>query len=386
MGPSRIAKTGLVAATAWLILQLPAAALPLGELARAAQRAGIDVGVAVDTNLNAARQAIAASEFTSTTVENRLKWGSLSPAQGVYDFSGADALVDQAEQNGQRIRGHTLFWDRLNGMPGWLEADVAGATDPVAHLTQLMQTHAATVVGRYAGRLAQWDVVNEPLAQLLPTMDPESLFFQTLGESYLDVAFHAAHAADPTAQLFLNETLTEVPTRFDALLQIAQGMLDRAAPLHGIGLQGHFLLGPPDRTQLQSQLEAVAAMGLAVELTEVDISLNHFLGDPDPLAAQARAYADVFGACVAVTACTGVTVWGVDDGDTWLDTFALTAAGAPHRPLLFDAQGLPKPAYHAAVAALPEPSLGALLLLGGAALRRASAQGRARAESDRQRS
>ena len=65
-------------------------------------------------------------------------------------------------------------------------------------------------------------------------------------------------------------------------------------------------------------------------------------------------------ACLAVTACTGITVWGVDDSDTWLDSFFLSASQAPNRPLLFDESGDPKPAYDAVVFALPEPGASAL--------------------------
>ena len=275
--------------------------------------------------------------------------------------------MDWAEQNGLRVRGHALFWDRLNGSPDWLAGEVAAAPDPAAHLTQLMQTHAQTVVGRYAGRIEQWDVVNEPLALGGAVLDPESLFAQTLGEDYLDIAFHAAHAADPDADLFLNEVLTEGPVVFDALLGLVEGMLDRGVPVHGVGLQSHAFLIPPEGAALQAQLERIAALGLMVELTELDLPIFLFSQEADPLAAQAQAYADVFAACLAVTACTGITTWGLHDGDTWLDENPLSAPFAPNRPLLFDELLQPKPAYAAVVAALPEPAMGLLTLLGLAA-------------------
>jgi len=324
-----------------------------GSLAVAAEAAGLQVGAAVDYNLNAARREIATREFTSATMENSLKWQSLSASPGVYDFSNADQAVTWAQQSGFRLRGHTLIWNSLNGKPVWLDAEVAAAPDPVAYLTQLMQTHIQTVMQRYEGQIPQWDVVNEPLAVLGDTLDPDSLFYQTLGESYLDIAFHAARAADPQAELFLNETMAEaLPAKFNALIALVQGMQARGVPIDGVGLQGHFFLGAPDPVSLQSQLEQVAALGLSVELTEVDIPISLFASEPDPLEAQAQAYSDVFAACLQVTACTGVTVWGIDDDDTWLDTFWLTQANAPNRPLLFDGLGQPKPAYDAVVSIL----------------------------------
>lgn len=324
-----------------------------GALAAAARQAGLEVGAAVDSDLDPSRLELAAREFTSVTVENSLKWRPLAPSAGSYDFSRADAVVGWAEQNGLRVRGHTLFWDRLNGRPLWLAAEVAAAPDPAAHLTALMEAHAQTVVGRYAGRIAQWDVVNEPLALGGRQLDPQNLYFQTLGEQYLDVAFRAARAADPRAVLFLNEVLTEAPPVFEGLMELLGALLARGVPVDGVGLQSHFFLAPPDPLALQSQLERIAALGLRIELTEVDIPLFLFAGSADPLAAQAQAYADVFASCLAVAACTGITTWGVDDGGSWLDSPSQpTSLFAPNRPLLFDELGRPKPAYDAAVGAL----------------------------------
>ena len=351
------------------LLATPSAATPLaaGALGEAARGAGIHVGAAVDTTDTTSQRETVAREFTSVATENVLKWGPLSPAPGVYDFSAADPIVDQAEQEGLRIRGHTLFWDRLNGSPDWLESEVGAAPDPAARLTELMQDHAATVVGRYSGRIDQWDVVNEPLAFGGAGFDPENFFFQTLGEDYLDIAFEAARAADPDAQLFLNETLTELPSMFDGLIQLVEGMQSRGVPIDGVGLQSHYFLARPDLAALQSQLERIEALGLLVELTELDIPLFVFGAEPDPLAAQAQAYADVFAACVAVAACSGITTWGIDDSDTWLDSFGLTQGFAPNRPLLFDELGQPKPAYATAVDAMlavPEPGTAVLTLFG----------------------
>ena len=267
------------------------------------------------------------------------------------NFSNADQLVDFAIENGQRIRGHTLFWHRLNGLPSWLSEELGKSSDPAARLEELMVTHTATVVGRYAGQLAQWDVINEPLAIVGGGFDPENIFYQLLGEEYLDIALLQAHAADPSAELFINETFVEFqPVKFDALIALAQRLLGRGIPLHGLGLQGHFFVRAPDEAILRDQLQRIAALGLKAEITELDIPLPLFSGKPDPLAAQAQAYADVFNACLAVTLCSGITMWGIDDAHTWLDSFL--AITAPNRPLLFDEMLRAKPAYDSVVKTL----------------------------------
>lgn len=322
-------------------------------LADAARQAELEVGVAFGSgdNRSAEQKAVVSLEFTSITAENEMKWQSLAPISDSYDFRRADQLVDFALANGQRVRGHTLFWHRLNGVPAWVHEELNEAADPAARLRELMATHIDTVMGRYAGRLAQWDVINEPLSLVSGDFDPENIFYQLLGEEYLDFALLRAHAADSSAALFINETFTEFqPDKFDALIALAQRLLDRGVPLHGIGLQGHFFVRAPDEAILRDQLQHIAALGLKAEITELDIPLPLFSTSPDPLTAQAQAYADVFNACLAVTLCSGITVWGVDDAHTWLDSFL--SITAPNRPLLFDEELQAKPAYDSVVDAL----------------------------------
>jgi endo-1,4-beta-xylanase len=320
-------------------------------LADAARQAGLTVGAAVNTDASFEQLAVTSREFTSVTAENAMKWGSLAPTSSSFNFSDADRLVDFAVANGQRLRGHTLFWHRLNGLPDWLTEELNKSSDPAARLRELMVTHAATVVGRYAGQIAQWDVINEPLAATGADFDPENIFFQLLGEEYLDIALLLAHTADPSAELFINETFVEFqPKKFEGLIALAQRLLARGIPLHGLGLQGHFFVRAPDEAILHDQLQRIAALGLKVEITELDIPLPLFSNTPDPLAAQAQAYADVFNACLAVTLCSGITMWGIDDAHTWLDSFL--AFSAPNRPLLFDETLQAKPAYGSVVKTL----------------------------------
>lgn len=322
-------------------------------LSEAARHAGLEVGVAFSGEASAERKALVSAEFTSVTPENAMKWQSLSPNPGSYDFASADQLVQYAVANGQRIRGHALFWHRLNGTPDWVFEEIDNASDPSTRMRELMVDHIAIVVGRYAGQLSQWDVVNEPLSLVGEDFDPENIYYQLLGEEYIDLALLHAHAADPSAELFVNETFTEfLPGKFDALIALAQRLLDRGVPLHGLGLQGHFFLRAPDPVILHDQLERIADLGLKVEITELDMLLSLFSAAPDPIDAQAQAYADVFSACLSVPLCSGITVWGSDDAHTWLDSFVLSADNAPNKPLLFDASLRAKPAYDAAVEVL----------------------------------
>jgi endo-1,4-beta-xylanase len=263
--------------------------------------------------------------FTSVTPENAMKWEVVEPDQGRFAFDQADTVVGFAERTGKRIRGHPLVWDQQ--VPAW----VRESKDVMAALRR----HVTTMVERYKGRVEMWDVVNEPLEDDgTLTRTPWS---QAAGERFIDEAFRAAHAADPKARLFLNELAAERPgPKLRALLALAGRLKQRGVPIDGIGLQNHTnTANPPTEADLRRTFGRIAALGLDVEITEMDVTVP-----PDgDLAAQARAYAAAARACVAAPNCTGLTVWGVTDKWSWL--------GAEKRPLLFDASGDPKPALTA---------------------------------------
>ncbi len=288
--------------------------------------------------------------FNSVTSQNELKWGPVEPEPGVYDFTRADETVAFAEANGLRMRGHVLFWHRAS-LPDWLPAELAAAHDAEARLRELMRERVETTMGRYRGRIHTWDVVNEPLALLSDQVDPSSIFYQTFAsyDDFLDLAFELAREADPDAKLFLNEVFASVSdATFAGLHRLVKGMVERGTPIDGVGIQGHYVLALPDRDVLIERLRAFADLGLLVEITELDVSIRLLDDAPDPLAAQAEVYRDVYEACLAVDACIGVTTWNSNDGSTWLDRDPIFGARAPHRPTLFDTGLRPKPAYLAA--------------------------------------
>jgi len=343
---------------------LPGADCTLAETAR---QAGVLVGAAIATPDGIREKTTVPRDFNSITAENAMKWGELAPTVGSYDFAEADAIADFAASQGVRLRGHTLVW--WSQMPADLEDEVEAAADPAARLRELIDEHLSTVVPRYRDVVTVWDVVNEPLAQYTGDLDP-NIFWRTLGETYIDEAFHRVHELDPDAQLVLNDFLFfyGLGTPFDqkarGFLDLVQRLLDRGVPVHGVGVQAHFygaavdLLPLPTREEFEGFLRALADLGVDVELTELDVSLNYWRGDPDPFARQAEFYGEVVAACMAVPNCTDVTLWGIDDSRTWLDVVPPMNAAGPHHPLLFDASLEPKPAYFAvrdAVAAREGP-------------------------------
>jgi endo-1,4-beta-xylanase len=364
------ASVGLLA-----LLAAPARSLTLADclapgadcsLRQAAELAGVHIGAAVQPRLFESDPLYVPTlvqEFDSVTAENAHKWPQLHPEQGVYDFVDGDAVVDLAEANGMRVRGHTLLWANPTRIPDYVNS----MSSPEALRAELAE-HIGTVVGRYAGRIESWDVVNEPLENLGTTLY-DNVFHQHLGPDYIAEAFRMAHAADPTARLFLNEIFVTVPgsERFGAFYDLVEGLLDDGVPIHGIGLQTHLLGNLVDRdpSEFQAAVQAFADLGLRVEITEMDVPM---IAGEDRLADQAEIVFEIVGACLAVEACDAVTFWGFTDLHTWIDA----QFGPGLQPLLFDEYYQRKPAYGAlrdallARARIPEP--GVALLLGCASV------------------
>ncbi len=314
-----------------------AADTPLRDLADAK---GKVMGTAVTgSKLTGTYGDTAAREFNALTPGNAMKWGSVEPAQGTFNWAEADQIVAFAEANGQQVRGHTLVWHSQN--PGWL----TNGTWTAAQLSRLMNDHIALEVGRYKGRLATWDVVNEPFNE--DGTYRQTLWYNGLGADYIAQALTAARAADPAAKLYINDYNVEgVNAKSTALYNLVKSLKERGVPIDGVGLQAHLIVGQVPST-LQQNIQRFADLGVDVAITELDIRMQ-LPSDSAKLTQQAADYRAVVGACVAVARCVGVTVWGFTDSDSWIpDTFPGQGAATP-----YDENYAPKPAYHAIAQAL----------------------------------
>ena len=315
-----------------LALGLP----PVADLSSAAEATprAVPIGAAVSwvrLRDDPGLRALVAREFDSVTPENEQKMAFVQPRQGTFAFAEADALVDAARARGKRVRGHTLVWHQQN--PAWLTARPWTADE----LRLVLADHVGTVAAHFRGRVDTWDVVNEPLEDDGTLRAGGAPWLPVLGPSYIETALRAARAADPSARLFINELAAERPgPKLDALVALAAGLKARGVPLDGIGLQNHTTAGGfPDRGALVATMRRFAALGLDVEITEMDVVSR-------TPAEQAPAYLEAAAACAAVEACTRITVWGLSDADSWL--------GPAAQALPFDAALRPKPAWTALTA------------------------------------
>lgn len=284
---------------------------------------------------------VLAREFSSLSAENQMKWEFLRPEQDVYDFEQADAIVAFARGNRQVVRGHTLLWHSQN--PEWLEE---GDFTP-EELREILRDHIHTVVGRYAGRIQQWDVANEIFLDNGQLRSEENIWIRELGIGIVADAFRWAHEADPQAKLFFNDYNVEgINPKSNAYYELIQQMLADGVPVDGFSTQGHLstLYGFPG--DLQANLQRFDDLGLETAITEVDVRIPVADGTR-PTAAQLAQQADYYDrmleACLAVLGCKSFTLWGFVDTYSWVPVFF---AGESAATVMFSDYER-KPAYFA---------------------------------------
>jgi endo-1,4-beta-xylanase len=305
------------------------------------------IGTAVATwHFNEAKyKATAAREFDSLTPENEMKWEAVEPQPDQFSFRGGDALVAFAEEHGMRVRGHTLVWH--SQLAPWVKS-LSGDD-----LRAAMIRHVKTVAGHWKGKIAQWDVVNEALTDA-GELRGESPF-TALGPEYLDAAFRAAHEADPDALLFYNDYEIEAPgaRKTEAAFGLVKRLKESGVPIHGIGFQMH--VDPrrwPTPADIRENFQRFAALGLFIEITEMDVPVGEMPGSRDDKLAHQKALThDIVAACLSVEKCSGITVWGVVDKYSWLadPKWGKLRGSLPHDPLPFDDGYRAKP-MHAGIA------------------------------------
>ncbi len=324
-----------------------------GSLREEAAPIGLHIGTAVipfdlDTPAYA---AVLAEQFSAVTPGNEMKWGVVEPTQGQFDWSGADRLVAFAAQHRQLVRGHTLLWH--NQLPTWLTTGVANGTITSSQLTGLLEQHIFTEVGRYRGKIWQWDVANEFFLDANPSgINPNDFWVANLGPGIIPQAFKWARQADPHALLFYNDYNIAgedgTNAKSDAVYAWLQQMLDQGVPIDGVGDQGHLdTQFGFSGSQMTRDLQRYADLGLKVAITEADVRtfVNNATDQvpTDNLAVFAHPYefGQMMKAALAVPECISFTVWGFGDADSWVPGF-FTGEGYA---TLYDVNLNPKNAY-----------------------------------------
>ncbi|WP_417364383.1 endo-1,4-beta-xylanase [Galbibacter sp.] len=304
---------------------------------------------------------IAKTQFNSIVAENIMKSGRVQPKEGEFDFTLADKFVEFGEQNDMHIHGHTLIWH--SQAPRWFFTDNAGDLVSKEVLTERMKTHIFTVVGRYKGRVASWDVVNEAIED--DGSYRQSNFYKILGEDFIKLAFKFAHQADPEAKLYYNDYSMANPRKRNGVVKMVEELRREGIHIDGIGMQGHVGLNNPDLEEFDKSLEAYGKLG-KIMITELELSvlpspwgdagaelsdtytyddkMNPFPnGLPDDVQQQfTHRFIDFFKLFLKhKDNITRVNLWGINDGNSWKNNWPVR--GRTDYPLLFDRENNAKP-------------------------------------------
>lgn len=356
-------------------LRAALAATGLKDVFKADFLIGTALSVRTLADPDSRQRDLIAREFNAITAENCMKWGEIHPEEGQWKWEFPDRFVAFGEQHGMHIVGHTLVWH--SQAPRYLFVDEQGAPVSAERLRKRMEMHISTLVDRYRGRIATWDVVNEAIEEDDKGWR-ETRWLKILGPSYFERAFQLAHEADPKAQLIYNDYNEHNPGRRNFLIERISDFKRRGIPIHGVGFQGHIGLDYPDLAEYERSIQAVAAEGLRLHITELEVDvlpraweftgaeisaireysekLNPYVdGLPKSVEQQQVArYREFFELLLKYRdVIDRVTFWGTHDGESWKNDFPVR--GRTNYPLLFDRQLKPKAVYDALIALAAQP-------------------------------
>lgn len=350
------------------------AATVLKDVYKDAFLIGTAVTPAITSGADKASQDIVVQHFNSITVENVMKAALINPEPGVYNFAPADDFVAFGQKNNMFIVGHTLVWH--NQCPAWFFTNAAGKPNSKQEQIERLRDHIKTVAGRYAGKVHAWDVVNE-------VIDNDGSYRPTTwvnafgnGDTLVKYAFKFAAEFAPNTELYYNDFNAWRPAKRDGIVRLVKMLKAEGIRIDGVGMQGHWGLNYPKTEYIEAAIDAYAASGVKVMITELDVDvlpltkegqiigqgmadkqfqLEEFKtyldpyrkGMPDDVQQQlTKRYEELFSIFYKRRdKIARVTLWGVHDGMNWKNDYPI-----PNRtnyPLLWDRNRKPKPALNA---------------------------------------
>ncbi|HEY0333121.1 MAG TPA: endo-1,4-beta-xylanase [Stenotrophomonas sp.] len=339
------------------------------------------VGAAINSSVvegkDAAAQALVIRQFDTVTAENELKPENLLTRPGVYDFTRGDAYVAFGKKHDLFVVGHTLLWHIQT--PPWMFTDAQGRPHDADAQIEQLRSYIEHVAGHYAGKVQAWDVANE-------VIDEDGSYRQSPwlknvgdGDRLLREAFRFAARYAPDTELYYNDFNTFKPAKRDGIVRLVKMLQAAGLRIDGVGMQGHWGIDGPSIAEIEATIDAFAALGVKVMITELDVDVlpqpprtDGMPADqrlslpadaterakldpwpdglpPDMQRKLAKRYADLFALFHRKRdVIDRVTFWNVHDGASWKNDYPVQ--GRTNYPLLFDRQAKPKPAFDAVLA------------------------------------
>ncbi len=211
-------------------------------------------------------RAMVAANFNKVVLENDLKWAAWEEAQSNdhhrFRQSWTDRALDWLAERGIQVRGHYGAWGNIQGPDDWNHN-----RDTSDGLDQRLMQHLRRKLPAIGARVQEWDGINHPIGWSGDTLetrygaDLNASIIKEMKRLYLQGEF------------WLNED-QNLPggSRIDAYTGFIERMLERDAPVDGIGFQGHFrestLTGIPE---LARRLDHFAQRLPRLQITELDV-------------------------------------------------------------------------------------------------------------------
>ncbi len=291
------------------------------------------------------------TQFNVVVAENEMKFDATEPSENKFNYTKGDKMVEYAQANGLRVRGHALAWH--SQVPGWVN-NYSGQKEK---LLSVLKNHIDSVVGHWKGKVAEWDVVNEAVNDEYDAgwRSSNSVWYEGIGPEFLDSAFVWAHAADPDAELCYNDYSLEWGLREKSkasfVVEQVKRWKENGIPITCVGTQTHIEISHETTPQnVRALAKALAELDVTLNITELDIGFPK--GSADQLGAadyakQGHLYRQFMDVFLEEPNMGEFVIWGLTDAHSWLDGQQGKTQG-----LLYDKQYKPKPAYDSIMVSL----------------------------------
>ena len=326
-----------------------------------ADQIGKNLGVCVSPNqLNDSRMGQTIyRNFNMVVGENAMKMDATEPSRNNFSFSNGDAIYNWATNHDMKVRGHTLCWH--SQIPSWIGNSDSGDNPKgwsKKELLSILKNHIYGVVQHYAGKIVEWDVVNECLADGQSgngyVLRSNSIWNQVIGEEFIDSAFVWARRAadekgDYDVKLYLNDYSVDAWSggKTKGLYNLAKRLKDSGIPIDGVGMQTHTSVSY-NLSGVKESLEKFKEIGLNCIFTEIDIKGSSTMTTTELKTTQPEKYAGIAEFVCTYDISPTMVVWGISDGNSWIE------GSESNKPLLFTPEMEAKPAYLAVVSKFKE--------------------------------
>lgn len=335
---------------------------------------GVALNQEISSGEDKAWNMLITKHFNTITPENVMKAERINPEPGVYDFKPADDFVALGKKNNMFMVGHTLVWH--NQTPAWFFINAKGEPNTPEQQIERMRVFIEKVAGRYKGKLHAWDVVNEVIGDDGQYRANTAWVKAVGGDALVKAAFKYAHQYAPDAELYYNDFNAWRPAKRDGIVRMVKMLQAEGIRIDGIGMQGHWGLNYPKKEYIEAAIDAYAALGVKVMITELDIDVlpltreGQIIGvgmlhpqfqeeefeeylDPyknglpaDVQTALTKRYQEIFEILYKKRdKIDRVTFWGIHDGMNWKNDYPIF--GRTNYPLIWNRDGSAKPALDA---------------------------------------